>query len=704
MATKRQLGQFFTKNTDYILSGMCEFVEGKNITDPFAGAGDLLAWAVKNNAKTTTGFDCDRSYVDDCCIFFNDSLKNPQKYEFVLTNPPYLYQNKMADNTLLKNSPHTDLYQLSLEKIMDSDEGIVIVPINFLSAENSKYIRSIFLEKFEILKINYFTEQVFEDTTYNVIAFYYRKKTTQSLQSVLKFTIFPQQEKKEIPIYERYNWQIGGEFLEKINTYGNPLKITRLEESDLHPGNNLIRVAYNHLDTPRDFFVSDETAQLLRKNIVLLKAIDTGTPDGKICLENIRDFGYEALVSIKTSRNQIYLIFPDVIPVETQEKLISMFNEELNEERKKYNSLFMTNFRDNDRKRISFNFAYNFINYLYFEKLQSEPISQQMFFFEKNNEYATHSNVMKSNIEYLKISISNPEPTLDKTYMALDLNPELDSYVEKTNRIKEILTTIKTLRANRDDAEKYYEQLFDLFRSKYAGRSELNCFFAACDSTREGISIDDFKELVDLFLKKRPFVIETPREWVQALIDSIAQKSKGKIGERKLLGIAKKIGYAPVKDWDEFFSTPHAVAFFKKGIFDIRSIKKNLNIELPNKKQNKMLDLILKSGDRYAFFEAKHIKEEGGAQNKQVEELISLISDGNKNPHVYLCSFLDGKYSNKLLTEKIVGYQCARMSTSSSNKISKQQSDIAKALKNSKKSFWLNTAGFTAFAKDFYDL
>jgi len=34
---KKQLGQFFTTNSDYILRGFEKFVKNKEITDPFAG-------------------------------------------------------------------------------------------------------------------------------------------------------------------------------------------------------------------------------------------------------------------------------------------------------------------------------------------------------------------------------------------------------------------------------------------------------------------------------------------------------------------------------------------------------------------------------------------------------------------------------------------------------------------------------------------
>lgn len=367
---KKQLGQFFTTNTSHILEGLEQYVFGKDVIDCFAGAGDLLKWAVVNNAKSIRGYDIDDKYIDNKVVFFNNSLENPVKGDFILTNPPYLYQNKLKDNGILRYSKHTDLYQLSLEKIMNSNEGIAIVPINFLSAENSKYIRDIFLDKFEIVKVNYFTEQVFDDTTYNVISFYYKKKRKCKDNMMINFMIYPQKKYKQIQLFKKYHWQIGGEFLNDINKYSNQLKITRLEENDLKNGEFVINVAYNHLDTKRQFKVDKSTYTKVKNNIVLLKAIDTGTTAGKIRLEDVRQYGYDGLVSIKTSRNQINLIFPQTVSIEEQQQLIHLFNEELENKRNKYNSLFMTNYRDKDRKRISFNFAYNFINYLYFNKLK----------------------------------------------------------------------------------------------------------------------------------------------------------------------------------------------------------------------------------------------------------------------------------------------------------------------------------------------
>ncbi len=379
MITKQQLGQFFTINTQTILKGMEEFVCGKEIIDPFAGNCDLLNWAKKYKAKKVLGYDIDKKYIDNKVVFYNDSLKTPKKYNFVLTNPPYLYQNKLEDNTILLNTKHTDLYQLALEKIMNSKEGIVIVPINFLSSENAKYIRLLFLDKFDIIKINYFTTQVFEDTTYNVMAFYYRKKEIFNNKMTIPLYIYPENKKLSITLHHQYNWQIGGEFISAVNKFKNKLNIKRLEESDLSKGSCKIQVAYNHLENFREFNVNKNLFTHIKNNIVLLKAIDTGTEKGKICLEDIRKYNLDALVSIKSSRNQIYLLFPEEITIDTQKILIDLFNKELEEQREKYFSLFMTNFRDNNRKRISFNFAYNFINYLYFSKIKGQNYETKQY-------------------------------------------------------------------------------------------------------------------------------------------------------------------------------------------------------------------------------------------------------------------------------------------------------------------------------------
>ncbi|OGI86018.1 hypothetical protein A3A01_01885 [Candidatus Nomurabacteria bacterium RIFCSPLOWO2_01_FULL_39_17] len=82
-----------------------------------------------------------------------------------------------------------------------------------------------------------------------------------------------------------------------------------------------------------------------------------------------------AIVGKNSSRNIAHLILDKNISITKQTELIKKFNTILNETRERYFSLFLTNFRDNGRKRISFDFSYKFLNYLYFKDKNRELIN-----------------------------------------------------------------------------------------------------------------------------------------------------------------------------------------------------------------------------------------------------------------------------------------------------------------------------------------
>jgi hypothetical protein len=375
---KRQLGQFFTTNSKYIFQGFENFVRDKEIFDPFAGNQDILNWSKKNGCKNAIGFDIDKKFVDNKIVFHNDSINNPRKYIFVCANPPYLHKNKADKKTkekffLKDNSIFEDLYQISIKSILNSEEGILIVPLNFLSAENSKRIRNIFFDKFRIVKMNIFLEKVFEDTTYNVISFYYRKNKRKIIRNKIQTNIFPQNEKIDFVIEKKFDWQLGGNFIKRIKETENLLKVFRFTRNHIVHGNCKTKIAIQDFKNKEIFSVSENLRKILNKNILLLRAIDNKNGK-KIQLEDIRKYGINGLAGKESSRNMAHLIFNENISLREQEELIEDFNKILNEKRKKYSSFFLTNFRDNNRKRISFDFAYKLLNYLYYEKNKKQPI------------------------------------------------------------------------------------------------------------------------------------------------------------------------------------------------------------------------------------------------------------------------------------------------------------------------------------------
>lgn len=374
---KKQLGQFFTTNSEYILQGFGEFIKHKNVFDPFAGNGDLMKWAKQNGARQTTGFDCDKEYADGKKVFFNDSINNPKEYKFVCTNPPYLHKNKADTQTKERffsgrHSIFEDLYQVSVFSLLNCEEGIIIIPLNFLCAENSKKIRGLFFDKFEIIKLNIFSEQVFDDTTYNVISFYFRRKKQGVDINKIEAAIFPQNIEINFNIEKKYNWQFGGDFISRIKKTENSLGVFRLTEDYLKSGEFEVELALQDIKDLKLFKISSELKKSLENNILFLRAIDSKNGK-KIQLDDIRKYDIKGLVGKSTSRNLAHLIFKREISIKEQEDLMERFNNELNKNRKQYFSFFLTNFRDNNRKRISFDMAYKLINYLYYEKHANQP-------------------------------------------------------------------------------------------------------------------------------------------------------------------------------------------------------------------------------------------------------------------------------------------------------------------------------------------
>lgn len=383
MIDKKQNGQFFTKNSDYILSNFSSFIKNKEVIDPFAGNRDLINWARRQSAKKIMGFDIDPRYVDNKKVFLNDSIKNPAKYKFLLTNPPYLHKNK-ANKEIKekyfsgKDAIFEDFYQVSIFSILNCEEGIIVVPLNFLCAENSQRIRNLFFNKFEIIKLNIFSEQVFEDTTYNVISFYFKKKKRPSEFNKISATIFPEKKDINLMLEKRFNWQFGGDFINRIKSTKNYLGIFRLTEDYLESGENKVELAFQNIKEKTPLPVSKNFKKLMEKNVLFLRAIDNKNGK-KIQLEDIREYGVSGLVGKDTSRNMAHLIFKKELPIKEQIELMNEFNKELNQERNKYFSFFLTNFRDNNRKRISFDLTYKFLNYLYSNKNSSGKKQKLLF-------------------------------------------------------------------------------------------------------------------------------------------------------------------------------------------------------------------------------------------------------------------------------------------------------------------------------------
>ena len=121
--------------------------------------------------------------------------------------------------------------------------------------------------------------------------------------------------------------------------------------------------------------VSDmyEITRLTKKNIkknntnIMVKCIDDNK-NSKIGLSIVEnDNIYIDNTPNQSSRTYATLVIEPIINLDKQKQLVEKFNKFLNDNRDRYNSLFLTNYRESKdiaRKRISFDLVYLIVRYI----------------------------------------------------------------------------------------------------------------------------------------------------------------------------------------------------------------------------------------------------------------------------------------------------------------------------------------------------
>ena len=211
MTTKQKLGQFYTTNYDYILQNLYIPENITKIIEPFAGNGDLLNYIKDKEYYEIECYDIEPK--KDYIIKKNTILNPPDiNNSFILTNPPYLARNKSTDKELFDKYKTNDLYKCFIEILIINEclGGILIVPLNFICSirKNDIDLRKKFISKYNIITLNIFEEQVFEDTSYTICSFQFEKKEQEK---EIKVHIYPSNINFNIKLNKNNNYTIGGD-------------------------------------------------------------------------------------------------------------------------------------------------------------------------------------------------------------------------------------------------------------------------------------------------------------------------------------------------------------------------------------------------------------------------------------------------------------------------------------------------------------
>ena len=337
------------------------------------------------------------------------------------------------------------------------------------------------------------------------------------------------------------------------------------------------------------------------------------------------------------------------------------------------------------------------------------------------------------NIDYWRYSLDNPEPEglEEEPYIHDEYIVDDSNYLTQVNRLRDLLTTYCTLSrlierepsctheelgilaATADTPSENPRDIYQLVLNEIdwllknvenIQHTEFVAYFKCL-----GISHSDYcreentqqrlillREILQRYCKNRKerydqlgytHVIQ------QALYDSVVSRKQGTAGIQKLRQIIEQVEQE-LQVKIQKAATVNELTKLEYGFYPIspeafEELREEFGItyEFGQEKQAKIPDLVIKIKDRLLILEAKHIKESGGAQNNQIDELIKFISQKEKELISYV-AFLDGRYFNKF------------RDTSSADKVRRQREAIENALQDYPNNYFVNTAGLRKLLAD----
>ncbi len=401
-ARRRNFGSHFTPVDifeDYIYPNISDRLFDYAWTDNFCGEGNLILPmlehvdedhriqffkdhlflsdvnedAVVKSREKASGYGIPPDIVEKN-ISVNDGMqafpKLKTKYPiFHITNPPYLYLGYIAKTADVRQylryftgsaSGLQDLYQIALLRDFEKglDKMLYIIPSNFLFGNSvSNEIRKLLFSRYRLEKATVIEKKVFRFTGTNVVICFFTKTSGNDQKFTIPVTTVARSvTHSNITLESRNNYRAGLFFDDLISSLPkNDLKFDLyLSESDLLdcPGTfktTVIDVSCfsNRRYAVREYMINKDTMSMIRRNVLFLRTLDSGSREGRCGLYNIREeFNADAIVvSGKRYRTHPIQIVFDSLTAEEQEYLRIYFNKTLEYLRSRSNSEFLTTYK-----------------------------------------------------------------------------------------------------------------------------------------------------------------------------------------------------------------------------------------------------------------------------------------------------------------------------------------------------------------------
>ena len=319
---------------DYIFNGFTEPDKSMTIVEPFNRNGLMIKKYLNDYTCLLYDIDPLTDSIEKRDIFLDQPDYNNK---YIISQPPVLALNMTKKKEIFKKYETDNLYKCFLKQLIMTENllgGILILPLNFWCSTRNIDIklRQAFLSIYNIIKLNIFEEVIFDNLSHTICSFQFIPKT---IEKSIPIEIFPLKSKLCIDLNEDNNFTFGGEIfnLPKNLNY----QVTRLYKNGISNTNILVKC----IDDNRD-------------NMISMKIVS----DSQLIYDNSDN---------KSERGYATLVISPSITLEQQKQIVSDFNEYITEQRDKYHSLFLLNFRESvlmARKRISFELVYDIVSYL----------------------------------------------------------------------------------------------------------------------------------------------------------------------------------------------------------------------------------------------------------------------------------------------------------------------------------------------------
>jgi hypothetical protein len=314
---------------------------------------------------------------------------------------------------------------------------------------------------------------------------------------------------------------------------------------------------------------------------------------------------------------------------------------------------------------------------------------------------------LRKNIYYWNESLTHPEQFLDDYYIFDDIIVNDQNLIEKIKQLRLlIITYCEMTEIDENVTSKILDKIYNIIVSiENIQYTEFVAFWKNLDLSYSVFkdfknspeSINILRDILKKYCEKR-FELYNSLGYsnitVQALYDAGASRKKGMAGINKLEDLIKSRfkDVVHAEDWNSLENAN--IAYFLPDSKDEKLFKEfceiyKIQFEFGKTHQGKEPDMVLKVNQDFFIIEAKHINESGGAQDKQIVEVIDFIKNSESSNKIHYLSFMDGLYFNKFSQENITN-----------NKINNQKRNIEEALENHENNFFVNTYGFKTLLND----